>query len=131
MVQPPLSPASAQATWPPGFRAAVRAVLMAAHSRRQDSNKPAEAGSAEAIEGVAASTAPVRPPPSLSALPPGGVLAVLAAAAYPLSAWRPRAVASADRLYGAFCGRDLGEIGVELASFLPGPGGSMMRFGGM
>ena len=114
MMRPPWSPAAAQAPWPPHFRAAARAALLAAHRRPRAASNAAGASPAAA--------------PSLSALPRGGVLAVLAAAAYPLSAWHPRAAANPDRLYAAFHQRDNFEaMGVQLASFLTGPGGSVTR----
>lgn len=113
VARPPWSPSAAQARWPARFRAAIRTTLLAAHRRT----------------GAASGAAPAAAP-SLSALPHEGVLAVLAAAAYPLAAWRPRAVASPDRLHQAFLSTgDFEGMGVELASFITGPGGSMTRVG--
>lgn len=103
----------------------MHAVLLAAHRRSSTGSRAADEV-ASGSTGTAA--APTQPPPSLSALPRPGVLAIIGEAAYPLSAWRPRVVANADRLYSVFCGKgSLDEIGLEMASFLPGPGGAMTR----
>lgn len=62
----PWSPAS-HASFPPAFRTAARALLLAAHRAHGRGGAP-----------------------TLGALPPALLLEVLACAAYPLSAWSPR-----------------------------------------
>ena len=103
-LSPPLlqsSPADLAAAWPPRYRAAVRALLCAAHrSRARAAEQAAAATVAVAAEAEAVEEAGISPPgtslsgeqslslPSpLLLLPPELLLRVAALAAAPLSAW--------------------------------------------